>query len=207
MSSNGRDNRSAPWAISRLEPRLGSIHIQVLCVAASALEIDRQQLEKARDTRSLSSLYSLLKAKLGTHGRALALIVWMLQKTGYNDLADLTGSSDYERIDSDELARDFRPVDFLLTVISIFRGISEEQYERLRDVVAEAHLDGISHDRIESRTSLVQLMYDKELIGEENCDLLYRLLKHHGLDRFCGMLDGYFGRRLTSPLRNSQGKN
>ena len=198
---------SAPWVVSQIDQRLGNDQTQALCVAASAFDIDRQELEKARDTRSLSTLYSLLKTKIGSHGQALSVIIWMLERTGYSDLTDLSGCSEYEPIDNDQLARKFRSVDFLLTVISVFRAIPEEQYRRLRAVVAGTYLDGLSHDRIENRASLVQRMYDKGLIREDDCEMLYQLLERHGLNRYCGMLNEYFDKHSASPQGNSQGRN
>ena len=193
--------------ISRLGPRLGDEQIQALCFAASGLGISQGGLEKARDNKSLSELYGLLKANLGSHAKALAVVKWMLERTGYRDLTELTRCSDYVHTDSDQLAREFRSVDFILAVIAVLQAIPDEQYKRFRALVAGTYLDGRNTDRIENRATLGQLMYDKPLICEDDCLLLYQLLANLGLDRLHGTLDEYFARHSTSPQVASQGRN
>lgn len=192
---------SLPWDVSRLEPRLGDEEIQSLCVSASAFDIDRQELEKAQREKSVCLLYSLLKRKLGNDSRALSVIVWMLERIDYNDIAELRRHAECECADHDQMAKEFRQVDFLLTVITVFRLIPEEEYGKIRNLVAENYLDGLSPDRVPNRANLVQRMYDKSLIHDGEVNLLYKLLEHHQLNHLCGLLKDY----CTCPQQNNQG--
>ena len=181
--------------VSRLDRRLSHEQIRTLSLVSGGLGIGRQDLEAANS--SLMPLFGLLQRNAGSDVRAFALLVWMLERIGCSHVRELKQHPRYEPLEGAE--REFVGVDFLLTVHSVFADIPEEEYANLLHLVTKEHLDGLSPDKVPTRTDLIQRMLDKELIREDEIDLLYRLLNHYQLNRLARILNEYCSRHDLEP--------
>lgn len=143
----------------RINPSISEHQFHCLKLACLMFNISREKLDS---TESFTDLYQLIEQKVPQYAPSLAY--QMLSRVGVAE----TNLLDFKQFVIEQVRlEDNQPLDLLLTLAFILEDISERSYGKFKEFSRLAFLQEYHPSRISSRSYLLELFYDKDLINPD----------------------------------------
>ena len=185
-----------------LNNSLDDPQFSTLKLACKALNISRQELDNAN---LFTDVFRLIEQSRPQD--ALALVLQILVRIGVSEalLQSLKGEVQEEtRLEDNSL------MDLILTVASVFRNLSTEQFQCLKEIARRTYFIQHHSTKIKSRNHLLEMMLDDNILTPQDFGFLFAWLEvvecsaqHELLRQYCqrqGIVEPDWG-GLVPPLK------
>ena len=140
----------------KINPSVSAHQLQSLKLACLTLDISREKLDTIE---TFTDLYQLIEQRLPQNAPSLAY--QMLYQVGVKR----TALDDFKPFVVEQISlREYPLLDLILTLAFILEEINEKNYRQFREYSRQAFLDVYHPSRIKSRSHLLELLYDKNII-------------------------------------------
>ena len=170
--SNSDIKRALGIQLVNIEPGLSDHQLHSLKLACFLLDIPRQQLENA-DT--FIDLYQLIEHKMPQH--APSLIYQMLILVGFPKPL-LRGLLPF--VNMEIQLEENQIIDLTLTISFILGEISEKSYQKFKELSRLTFLPEYHTSRISSRSHLLELLQDRNVLTPNNLIYMFAWLQAGG---------------------------
>ena len=152
-----------------LNSSLDDRQLSTLKLACKALNVSRQELDNAN---MFTDVYRLIEQSCPQ--KSLSLVLQILVRIGVSEalLQSLKGEVQEETRLEDNLL-----MDLILTVTSIFRNLSDEQFQCLKEIARRTYFIQHHTTKIKSRNHLLEMMLDDSILTPQDFGFLFAWLE------------------------------
>ena len=178
----------------RLSKELDQYYLERLKLVCSGVGVKEDMKLEVLDNRFIT-LFNLLKRVLGSPDKAVLFCCQVLQEMSYNaieyfkETASPDCSYDYKTIHP--------KVDCMMTVLEFVSSLGERDFSDAKAYVC-SHTNQAS-DRVKSRVELVDVLFNEELVSEDNLQFVLQLAEHSNRKT---KFDNYIARRKKIGKKN-----